>query len=145
MRRRAARPRYRNMRQRCQVMESKPLTVKIWAQLTIRNTRTDCHSMLRRIDCNYFVHRLHRQEAICTVGNIVEAMTRAQYLKLVFLLDIVPHLFDRRGGVQAVSAVLEITRPVFESLPSHPRQQARYCRDRYSSSEELDKASLIHS
>src|SRR4029077_9867770 len=100
--------------------------------------------MLRRVEGNHLVHWLQRQEAVLTVGNVVEAMTRAQTLPLIFLPYIVPHLFERRGGVQAVRTVFEISRPVLESFPSRPHHQARYGRDRHGSSEELDKGSFIH-
>src|ERR1035441_2206526 len=86
MRCRTASARDGDMRQRCQVMERKPLAVKIGAQLSISNTRTDCDGPFRRIDCNHFVHWLQRQERVLAIGNIVEAMTRAKYLQVAFLL-----------------------------------------------------------
>jgi len=89
-------------------MKGKALAVEIGAQLSICDARGDSDGALRGIERNHFVHRLQRQEAIFTVGNVVEAMPRAEHFQLGSRLDVVLHLCERSGSLNPVSAVLDI-------------------------------------
>ena len=82
-------------------------------KLQDRNARRS-HDTSLRVHRNYLVHRLQRKELMRAVGDLVEAVARAQHLQLVLLPDKFLHLFHRVGSVQALGAVFEIARPVFQ-------------------------------
>src|SRR5207302_4884131 len=59
-------------------------------------------------------------------------------------LNVTPHLFKRVGRVQAVRAVLEITRPIRQFVLCRPGQERRDHRACHQCREEPDKSPLIH-
>ncbi len=88
--------------------------MEIGAQLAVAHPRLNRHRARLRVKCDHLIHLLEGDERVCTVGDAIEAMTRAEHLERIVLLDELSNLFDRREPMQVVRAVLVVAGPVGE-------------------------------
>src|SRR6266852_1223085 len=108
------------MGQRGQVVQRKALAMKIRGQLTVGDARTNRHGRRTCVQVNYLVYGLQGQEIVGAIRYVVEAVPRSEYLQIAFSLDVIPNLLKRICGVQAVSPVYEIARPICKPFACRP-------------------------
>src|SRR5678816_1506419 len=73
----------RNMRQRSEVMQCISFFVQPGSQFAILDTAFHGYCLTVLIELDYFVHIAKRDKTISAVGDIIEAMPRAQHFYFV--------------------------------------------------------------
>src|SRR3954466_3601244 len=95
------------------------------AQLSVTHASFNRHRLRLSIQTDDFVLRPERQKSAIGIGNIVEAMPRAENLELVVSLHKSLNIFVRGRRGEALRAVLEISSPVGEFVVRRPRERTR--------------------
>jgi hypothetical protein len=74
---------------------------------------------------------------------VVEAVPRSEYLQIAFSLNVIPNLLKRICGVQAVSPVHEIARPICSLSPAAQANTGEIARFETSTARSLKKVLLF--
>src|SRR4029078_11662107 len=111
VRRGTAGARHGNMRQRGEVVQCEAMLIEIWRQLSVAHTRFDGYGFILRIEIDDLVLRSQGQELGAVVDNVVEAMLRAQNLKLGIGFHKAANVFRVGSGVQTLAPILKVPRP----------------------------------
>ena len=85
-----------DVRQRGEVVQREALLVEIGAQLAVAHAGFERHRARLGVQRDHMIHRLERDEGPGAVGDVVEAMTRAEHFQRIVFLDELPDLVRPR-------------------------------------------------
>src|SRR5689334_17379365 len=106
-------PDYRDMWQRCHVMQCKTFAVHDGAQPSVIDTRANCCLFMLPVNGHRRVEMFKRDERLSRIGNRVERMPRAQHSELLRSRDKRLQLVERLWVMHIFRAVFEVACPVF--------------------------------
>ena len=106
-------------------MQRETELVEIGTQLSVTHASFNRDRLRLSIQTDDFILRPERKKLASGIGNLVEAMPRAQNLELIVRLHKSLNIFVRGRRVEALRAVFEISSPVGELVLRRPRERTR--------------------
>ena len=124
-------------------MQRETELVEIGTQLSVTHASFNRDRLRLSIQTDDFILRPERKKLASGIGNLVEAMPRAQNFELIVRIHKSLNIFVRGRRVQALRAVLEISSPVGELVLRRPREGTREKRARRRGRSELHEGSFV--
>ena len=110
-------------------MEGESAAINVGRQLTVGDTRPDCHRFGFRIEFD-LVEMLKRNLFNSTIGDAIERVTRRKRFKMRLLTDTMPDVIDGICEVEVFGTVRVITGPIRKSHGSFHQTNARRIRSK---------------